>query len=329
MAPEPIITINLDYWSPTPSSVAADLYGGDVTAWHWQQGSNTQMAYVLSYDGAGRLTDSRTVSGNGTTATAAWSERSMTYDRNGNLKTLSRYGPSSSSPIQSLSYTYTGNRRSGYAYDSDGRVTTDGAGGVTRSYGILGNPYQTKTGSTVNAQYSYTSDGTRVKAVNGSGVGYVYRGSFVYSTTGSSEVLESVGFGGGRIEKNGTGYEVAYHITDHLGSVRSIVKNGTIVEQNDYYPFGGRLADSALSQQSSPFANRWSFSGKEDLSAALGDPVLDFGARMYSPTGAMWQTQDPLAEKHVDKTPYIYCNNTPILFIDPNGMDWYRNTTTG
>ena len=168
------------------------------------------MAYVLSYGGAGRLTDSRTVSGSGTTASAAWSERSMTYDRNGNLKTLSRYGSSSSSPIQSLSYTYTGNRRSGYAYDSDGRVTTDGAGGVTRSYGILGNPYQTKTGSTVNAQYSYTSDGTRVKAVNGSGTGYVYRGSFVYSTTGSSEVLESVGFGGGRIEKNGTAYDVTY-----------------------------------------------------------------------------------------------------------------------
>ena len=155
--------------------------------------------------------------------------------------------------------------------------------------------------------------------MNGSGTGYVYRGSFVYSTAGSSEVLESVGFGGGRIEKNGTGYEVAYHITDHLGSVRSIVKNGTIVEQNDYYPFGGRLADSALSQQSSPFANRWRFSGKEDLSVALGDPVLDFGARMYSSTGAMWQTQDPLAEKYYGVSQYVYCNNSPTIIIDVQG----------
>ena len=46
--------------------------------------------------------------------------------------------------------------------------------------------------------------------MNGSGTGYVYRGSFVYSTTGSGEVLESVGFGGGRVEKNGTAYDVTY-----------------------------------------------------------------------------------------------------------------------
>ena len=206
---------------------------------------------------------------------------------------------------------------------------TDGTGGVTRSYGILGNPYQTKTGSTVNAQYTYTSDGTRVKAVNGSGTGYVYRGSFVYSTTGSSEVLESVGFGGGRIEKNGTGYEVAYHITDHLGSVRSIVKSGTIVEQNDYYPYGSRHANSALTVQTSPAPNRWRFSGKEDLSAALGDPVLDFGARMYSSTGAMWQTQDPLAEKYYGVSQYVYCVSNPLLFIDTNGMDWYSINSNG
>lgn len=313
-----VFTMSLDYWNPTPSSVATGLYGGDVTAWHWKQGSNTQMAYVLSYDSTGRLTDSRTVSGSGTTATAAWSERSMTYDRNGNLKTLSRYG-SSSSPSQNLSYTYTGNRRSGHAYDSDGRVTTDGAGGVTRSYGILGNPYQTKTGSTVNAQYTYASDGTRVKAVNGSGTGYVYRGSFVYSTTGSSDVLESVGFGGGRIEKNGTGYDVAYHITDHLGSVRSIVKNGSIVEQNDYYPYGGRHANSTLAVQTSPVPNRWRFSGKEDLSAALGDPVLDFGARMYSSAGVMWTTPDPMAEKYYNVNPYTYCGSNPVNIIDPHG----------
>ena len=151
-----------------------------------------------------------TMQGSGTTASAAWSERSITYDLNGNLKSLSRYGSSSSSPSQSLSYTYTGNRRSGYAYDSDGRVTTDATGGVIRSYGILGNPYQTKTGSTVNTQHSYTSEGTRIKSVNGSGTGYVYRGSFVYSTTGSGEVLESVGVGGGSIEKNGTAYDVTY-----------------------------------------------------------------------------------------------------------------------
>ena len=111
--------------------------------------------------------------------------------------------------------------------------------------------------------------------------------------------------------------------------MRPVVKKGVIVEQNDYYPFGGRLADSALSQQSSPFANRWRFSGKEDLSTVLGDPALDFGARMYSSTGAMWMTQDPMAEKYYGNSPYVYCGNSPLLFIDPNGMDWYTINCDG
>lgn len=321
-----VFSMSLDYWSPSPSSVTTGLYSGDVTAWHWTQGSNAQRTYVLNYDGSGRLTDSRMVTGGGSTATSSWSERGMTYDRNGNILTLSRYGSSSSSPAQTLTYSYTGNRRSGYAYDTDGRITTDGTGGVTRSYGVLGNPYQTKMGSAVKSQHTFLSDGTRIMTVSGSGTGYVYRGSFVYSKTGNNEILESVGFGGGRIEKNGTGYEVAYYITDHLGSVRSIIKNGTIVEQNDYYPFGGRLADASLPQQTTPVANRWRFSGKEDLSVALGDPVLDFGARMYSPSGAMWLTQDPMAEKYYCISPYAYCAGDPVNRVDPDGKtDYFDN----
>ncbi len=29
---------------------------------------------------------------------------------------------------------------------------------------------------------------------------------------------------------------------------------------------------------------------------------------------------DPMAEKYLSITPYAYCVNNPILFIDPNGM---------
>ena len=71
--------------------------------------------------------------------------------------------------------------------------------------------------------------------------------------------------------------------------------------------------------QTSPAPNRWRFSGKEDLSAALGDPVLDFGARMYSSTGAMWQTQDPLAEKYYGVSPYVYCIGSPVSRYDGGG----------
>jgi len=32
-------------------------------------------------------------------------------------------------------------------------------------------------------------------------------------------------------------------------------------------------------------------------------------------------TVDPLAEKHPNVSPYVYCGNNPVSYIDPNGMD--------
>ena len=140
------------------------------------------------------------------------------------------------------------------------------------------------------------------------------KANYTYLSDGT-KTLESVAFGGGRIRKTGTSsYAVDYHITDHLGSVRTIVNaSGTIQEQNDYYPFGTRHPNG-LTQLP---ANRWRFSGKEEQDA-FGIAYSDFGARLYD-RSASWTAVDPLAEKYYGISPYTYCSGNPVIFVDPNG----------
>ncbi len=47
---------------------------------------------------------------------------------------------------------------------------------------------------------------------------------------------------------------------------------------------------------------------------------------MYDPCTARWISQDPLAEKYYFVSPYAFCSNNPVNFVDPDGMDiWTIN----
>ena len=137
--------------------------------------------------------------------------------------------------------------------------------------------------------------------------------------------LESAAFAGGRITAsegtNGAIYTAMNYITDHLGSTRVVVNasNGDVSSRNDYYAFGSRWSsgDQAISD------NRYLYSGKESQSFANIN-YLDYGARMCDPELGRWFNNGPLAEKYYTMSPYVYCANNPIRFIDPDGMDIFR-----
>ena len=44
---------------------------------------------------------------------------------------------------------------------------------------------------------------------------------------------------------------------------------------------------------------------------------------LIMPTGQLyiWLRPDPLMDKHIDTSPYAYCNGNPLKYIDPEGMD--------
>ncbi|SFG78165.1 RHS repeat-associated core domain-containing protein [Prevotella sp. KH2C16] len=63
---------------------------------------------------------------------------------------------------------------------------------------------------------------------------------------------------------------------------------------------------------------RYKYNGKE-LDRMHGLDWYDYGARHYDATIARWMCVDPLAEKYYHVSPYVYCINNPIRYVDPDG----------
>ncbi len=286
------------------------------------------------YDGVGRLVDNQRYDGN--SQTNKNTERDLSFDRNGNILTLKRYGTNVVAPQDNLAYTYEGNKlmqlnNATYQYDANGNMTHDGRRGLDLSWNHLNLPSTISNveneDATVN--YTYLADGTKVLAhSSGTSEGYAYLGTMVYKLNNGSWALETTPFTGGRFVRNTSGNFVEQrHITDHLGSTRAIVEGGDYieVEQNDYYPFGKRIADNSLPTTET---NRWRFSGKEIQT--LGEiNLIDFGARLYDSFNGRWMTQDPFANSFQPFSLYCYCGNEPLLNIDWYGCSWYYSMDNG
>lgn len=104
---------------------------------------------------------------------------------------------------------------------------------------------------------------------------------------------------------------------DHLRNVRALVNaNGTVVEQNDYYPYGGVHSKPDYLNA----GNRYLLSGKEEqLLTDAG--IYDFGFRMYDSNAGSWNAMDKLCEKHYEHTPYMYAYDNPLRYIDLWGLE--------
>jgi len=94
------------------------------------------------------------------------------------------------------------------------------------------------------------------------------------------------------------------------------------ISANDYYAFGQILR----AYNSGDFDDRYKFTEKE----RDDETGLDyFGARYYDSDIARWLSVDPLADKYPGWSPYNYCQNNPLVFIDPNGQDWFYYQSQG
>lgn len=339
LADSPLFLQRLGYEAPSDLTGHVPQYSGMVSMKSeiWPQPSDPQPYSweCYTYDHAGRLARSTRQGGSS----------EYTYDPRGNI--LSEMLPASAG---SFSYEYddgdrlsslTSQSESGqdtavFTHDALGRMTFDGTTGQSMTYNsldLVGNI--SRYGATL-VNYSYLSDGTKLSALNGSGEGLVYRGPFVYrkssgSNASSSLTLESAAFGGGRLTPDGA----LLYVTDYLGSVRAVVdgKTGDLYKASEYSAFGDESQVMVSGQGSTPahalataalptgLTLRDAYTGKEAQTPDFSTGYTDFGARQYSPTLRRWMTPDPLSEKYYGVSPYAFCNNNPVNFVDPDGED--------
>ena len=104
-----------------------------------------------------------------------------------------------------------------------------------------------------------------------------------------------------------------YYHPDHLGSSSYITNlDGEVVQHIEYVPFGEVFIEERNSIWNTPYL----FNAKEfDEETGL----YYYGARYYDPRLSLWISTDALKEKTPNVSPYIYTDNNPIIYIDPDG----------
>ena len=133
-----------------------------------------------------------------------------------------------------------------------------------------------------------------------------YGEDLVYRNDTLEMVLTDVGY----VDASGNYH---YYVLDYQGNVRQVADaQGNVIEQNDYYPYGGLFGESASRQS-------YKYSGKE-LERMNGLNTYDFHARPYYYPVLQFHSPDILGETYYHVSPYLYCLGNPIKYTDPTGM---------
>jgi RHS repeat-associated protein len=197
-----------------------------------------------------------------------------------------------------------------YTYDNNGNLTKDLNKNISNiTYNVLNLPSKVTFSDGSTIVYCYAADGTKLRTVhtiNGTTTQKDYCANVVYENGVQKMLLTEEGY------VNLSDGKYYYYLKDHQRNNRVVIKeDGEVKETNHYYPFGGVFASSGNVQP-------YKYNGKE-LDTKKGLNWYDYGARHYDAMLGRWFVVDPLAEKMGAWSPYAYCFNNPIKFVDEDG----------
>jgi RHS repeat-associated protein len=267
-------------------------YNGNIAGVKWKTRADSAWAYGYSYDKANHLTGAYFTQKNG----GSWAQdkknfsvNNLSYDANGNIKTMLQKGMigTTSKTIDSLIYSYSANSNKlagvrdidsaitksaqlgdfidgntgaiDYTYDGNGNLVADLNKRIASiSYNHLNLPTTITITGKGMITYLYDAAGNKLSKTvldntGGSPKTTVtdYAGAFVYR----QDSLELISHEEGRIRliyKSGQPVQYAYDYfeKDHLGNVRTV-----LTEQTDFTIYAATMETEAAPQEAALFSN--------------------------------------------------------------------------
>lgn len=349
--------------SSLASNTNKNYYNGNIVAQSWRSqkpaivqstygaGVNNPAMFTYEYDDKYQFESNKYGTpnfGNNTFTEAVNVNREygLTYDANGNIKTLNRTN-TAGSVVNNFGYNYQTNTNklasvpsyANYEYDDLGQLTRQQKGtyNVYLTYDVSGKViaiYADAAHSQLQVSYAYDEAGMRIRKTD-----HVQNIITYYVPDASGNVLAIYDNNGTALtQKELPVYAVSrigtynkiynnyqYELNDHLGNVRVVINqskvNGLadVVYYSDYYPYGSPLS-LANNDYRYGYQGQYAEADKETAWNA-------FELRNYDAAIGRWLSVDPYGQY---ASPYLGMGNNPVMGVDPDGGyskfgAWIRN----
>jgi RHS repeat-associated protein len=276
-----------------------DVPSGQITSWSQQANTQTPSIYNLTYDSVDQLTSASVSAGGNVVHNFSYSYDSAGNRLNEQVDAMTRQF--SYNALNELTSVEDGvNLTATYQWDAEHRLSS-----VTSGNQIT--------------QFTYDGLGRRVGIrllVNGaeaSNRSFLWCDNDVCEERTPDGIVSKQFFVQGVKVETGGVTGAFYYTRDHLGSIRELIDSGGNVRARySYDPFGRRTKLTGDVDADFGFAGMF-WTPEASLS------LTKF--RAYNPGLARWLSRDPLtyAEKLLGTNLYVYVNNNPIIWTDPNG----------
>ena len=348
-----LFSYKLGFETGTPA--ADGFYDGNIGKQSWLNRKDSQnRSFTYNYDAASRF-KSATYTGLGS---ENFSLPNMSFDKNGNITNLQRFGRITPSggmgAIDNLTYTYEGNRLLGitdaitanddvgdfrqgpsggsgaYSYWANGNLKSDANKGISLiEYNTFLKRVKKVTWSNGNVlNFYYDGSGTLLKKVSTNDT-WIYNNELIYKNSGIYQIASPEGR---MTPKTSGGYAYEFDYRDHQGNLRLSFRDSLAAPVNGVYappvitqiteqdPWG--LEIKPLSYVNSVNSNNFKFQNQEKIND-YGLNLNWFKYRPFDPqTGRGWQI-DRLSEKYTQWGGYVFSGNVIVNAVEIDGLEPY------